>query len=274
MQRTSRRGFTLIELLVVIAIIAILAAILFPVFAQAREAARKATCQSNLKQLGSAFMMYSQDYDEKYPTSDGYGTYSAGGFYNWPPDAVGTPSPTSPRFSSWQNTIQAYVKSEQVMVCPSLTAVDLFGYLPSHPPKNIATGYTYNQLMSWKSTAAVLQPATIFLVTEGYGDVAYVDVATGGFPHIVSGFPLGVGYQFGTTSCQMFSGFNGQPAWNFARVHGGSNNYLFVDGHVKAVHPVGDYHTSPYWKINPDGTLGGYYSCGGGCPCLWMPDFE
>ncbi len=63
----QRRGFTLIELLVVIAIIAILAAILFPVFAQAREKARQTTCTSNLKQIGTAFMMYVQDYDETYP---------------------------------------------------------------------------------------------------------------------------------------------------------------------------------------------------------------
>ncbi len=60
----SHRGFTLIELLVVIAIIAILAAILFPVFAQAREAARKASCTSNLKQIGLAWLLYAQDYDE------------------------------------------------------------------------------------------------------------------------------------------------------------------------------------------------------------------
>ena len=62
-----RRGFTLIELLVVIAIIAILAAILFPVFAQAREAARKTSCVSNMWQVGIAFTMYTQDYDECYP---------------------------------------------------------------------------------------------------------------------------------------------------------------------------------------------------------------
>ncbi len=63
--RDLRRAFTLIELLVVIAIIAILAAILFPVFAKAREKARQSSCQSNVKQLGLAFMQYTQDYDEK-----------------------------------------------------------------------------------------------------------------------------------------------------------------------------------------------------------------
>jgi len=79
----KRRGFTLIELLVVIAIIAILAAILFPVFAQAREKARQASCASNLKQIGTALMMYVQDYDESYPNAvieprpDGGGTADA-----------------------------------------------------------------------------------------------------------------------------------------------------------------------------------------------------
>src|SRR5436853_6791160 len=69
MSRIRRRGFTLIELLVVIAIIAILAAILFPVFAQARNQARKTTCLSNTKQLGLGVLMYLQDYDEVFPTS-------------------------------------------------------------------------------------------------------------------------------------------------------------------------------------------------------------
>lgn len=64
---SSKKGFTLIELLVVIAIIAILAAILFPVFARARENARRASCQSNLKQIGLGILQYAQDYDERYP---------------------------------------------------------------------------------------------------------------------------------------------------------------------------------------------------------------
>ncbi len=83
------RGFTLIELLVVIAIIAILAAILFPVFAQAREAARKTTCTSNLRQVGTAFMLYTQDYDECFP---------------WAASNLGTPTTT------WYDLVEPYVK--------------------------------------------------------------------------------------------------------------------------------------------------------------------
>ena len=80
--KTKRAGFTLIELLVVIAIIAILAAILFPVFARAREAARKASCQSNLKQIATGFIMYTQDYDENMPpwTGNARGVYPGGSF--------------------------------------------------------------------------------------------------------------------------------------------------------------------------------------------------
>jgi prepilin-type N-terminal cleavage/methylation domain-containing protein len=103
----SKRGFTLIELLVVIAIIAILAAILFPVFARARENARRASCQSNLKQIGLGLMQYTQDYDEKLPQA---------WFVNlWPsqPGANGN--------YKWMDAVQPYIKSEQLFVCPSDT---------------------------------------------------------------------------------------------------------------------------------------------------------
>ncbi len=95
---TRKTGFTLIELLVVIAIIAILAAILFPVFARARENARKSSCQSNVKQLGTANMMYAQDYDER---TLPYSTLPSGGGV------------------SWYDLVQPYVKNTNVLVCPS-----------------------------------------------------------------------------------------------------------------------------------------------------------
>ena len=99
--RSNKRGFTLIELLVVIAIIAILAAILFPVFARARENARRSSCQSNLKNIGLGFQQYIQDYDELFPV--GTTTAAAG-------------------WGSFQ--LQPYIKSTQVFSCPSDSVVD------------------------------------------------------------------------------------------------------------------------------------------------------
>jgi prepilin-type N-terminal cleavage/methylation domain-containing protein/prepilin-type processing-associated H-X9-DG protein len=107
MRRPS--GFTLIELLVVIAIIAILAAILFPVFARARENARRASCQSNLKQFGLAMMQYTQDYDESYPPASGVlGSNPPGGEWSLGADTW-----------SWAQILYPYHKSVQIFVCPS-----------------------------------------------------------------------------------------------------------------------------------------------------------
>src|SRR4051812_39870731 len=105
----KRRGFTLIELLVVIAIIAILASILFPVFAQAREAARKTSCASNVRQLGTAFLMYVQDYDETFPQV----TYSG---------EAGHTNPDNFGVFRWPWLVLPYIKNMEIYRCPSQSA--------------------------------------------------------------------------------------------------------------------------------------------------------
>ena len=123
MQRN--RGFTLIELLVVIAIIAILAAILFPVFARAREAARKATCLSNLKQIALAALMYAQDYDEVLPTATGSGWESTSHAID-PANSYITRTTANSRslgtLDYWQiaDLLAPYVKSLDLFQCPTL----------------------------------------------------------------------------------------------------------------------------------------------------------
>ncbi len=124
------KAFTLIELLVVIAIIAILAAILFPVFARARENARRTSCTSNLKQIGLGLLQYSQDYDEKLPH-----------------DYFGPDTDSSGRGGAykWMDAIYPYVKSEQIFICPS----DTIGSLPTnnsryaYRPDGSTAGYQY-----------------------------------------------------------------------------------------------------------------------------------
>ncbi len=101
----ARKGFTLIELLVVIAIIAILAAILFPVFAKAREKARQTSCLSNLRQIGTSVLMYADDYDETYPVN-----------YQ---DAASGPGSAAQIPLTWPNRLGPYTKSHQVFACSS-----------------------------------------------------------------------------------------------------------------------------------------------------------
>lgn len=137
------KGFTLIELLVVIAIIAILAAILFPVFGRARENARRSSCQSNLKQIGLGILQYTQDFDEKYP----------GCFINEPGLPAG--GNTCDNRVSYAQMIYPYVKSSQIFVCPSdsspmkRTCGAQLG-APNNPniPRDPGVSYAYNNIIT------------------------------------------------------------------------------------------------------------------------------
>ncbi len=171
MKNTSK-GFTLIELLVVIAIIAILAAILFPVFARARENARRTNCMSNLKQVGLGFMQYIQDYDERYPTA-----------YAWASDfsandcGITDKSVPAGNFQiqagycrSWADAIHPYVKSIQIFRCPSVKDDTRFHYGYS-----TAFGGYWNergkygggsQLGMPLASAEIQRPAEIIMVAE------------------------------------------------------------------------------------------------------------
>lgn len=160
--RTARnQGFTLIELLVVIAIISILAAILFPVFARARENARRASCMSNLKQIGLGIMMYLQDYDEKYPPPIA-GTWGLTGTYvtQTDPSMPGYLFTTSDGSSSghhvtWMDIIEPYIRSTQIFVCPSVssTVYPSYGYSENLWTSNATSG------TSGISLSAVNNPA-------------------------------------------------------------------------------------------------------------------
>lgn len=134
-----QKGFTLIELLVVIAIIAILAAILFPVFGRARENAKRSSCQSNMKQFGLAIMQYTQDFDEKYP--------------NGLPGSLGG-TRTSFTGSGWAGQIYPYVKVKSIYKCPSNTVNMFWGGV------GLDVTYGYNGILSRADTYTPPSPGT------------------------------------------------------------------------------------------------------------------
>ncbi len=213
-----KTGFTLIELLVVIAIIAILAAILFPVFARARENARRSSCMSNLKQISLGVMQYIQDYDEKYPMS-WFGRVSSGTFGSYIQTQPGTPglafavcdpgscgSGGKGNFITWMDMVHPYVKSTQLFRCPSshdaATVPDYhysgaYGNTASTTLDDLSTGnwetpkYGFPIIGGPTPAAAIQRPAETVMVYEMSGTGASITNPVAqyqmrGAPHFLS----------------------------------------------------------------------------------------
>ncbi|BDI30385.1 hypothetical protein CCAX7_24360 [Capsulimonas corticalis] len=222
---SSRVGFTLIELLVVIAVIAILAAILFPVFAKAREKARQISCASNQKQLGLGFMQYLQDNDEVFPMGNPNYGYCGG----------------------WAHPIMPYLKSIGVYKCPD----DSTSYNPGFGVWQTVSYSENDSLLGDGSRdsggtahttalATLAAPASTVLLCEAYGATMDINNAT-----------TTTDYSTGATMDQNFWGgcamgcigyyATGDPVANTLRkapgvttgVHTDGSNYLACDGHVK-----------------------------------------
>jgi prepilin-type N-terminal cleavage/methylation domain-containing protein/prepilin-type processing-associated H-X9-DG protein len=195
----SSRAFTLIELLVVIAIIAILAAILFPVFAQAREKARSAGCASNLKQVGLAWTMYAQDYDEK--------------TLPWAPGTLNIGTNTV-----WlQDLLQPYSKNRLVFTCPSDGSKQLFSYWRNAYLDRWSGGDQKGcASVSAAALAEVQYPASTPLMCDGPGNKGW---NTWSLP---PDHPLQTNKTWSTGD---------------SKRHSGAGNYVFVDGHVKIYRP-------------------------------------
>ena len=213
--KRANSGFTLIELLVVIAIIAILAAILFPVFARARENARRSSCSSNMKQIALGVFQYTQDYDEKMP-------------------------PRNNGVSGWRVLTQPYLKSSQLFSCPSNPRNNVLGAENGEAAAGIHVSYGAPQLRdnngnlpagvtsdsAWRvndgvSIASFDSPSQLLMVGESiadYSDIPIVNTDWAGNPNNV------------------FAG------------HLGTSNWAYADGHVKSLIPT---RTANNAEVNP-----------------------
>ena len=253
----SRRAFTLIELLVVIAIIGILAAILFPVFARARENARRTSCLSNGRQVGLGLQMYTQDYDERLPF---YFFFKSDPAYQY----------------SWAWAIMPYVKNAQLFVCPSATKSPLITKTasscdPTYVSSNMniaALTNAHNSVGGWGYNFFYLSegtsgPAPTLAAIANASNTVFAAEANGLTSTRVSYPPYYLLLSTAITDCTATAVTydDGFATWHFD-----GNNTLFVDGHIKWMKKSslmdydGDGKKDDGWWCRAEKNLGGSLS--------------
>jgi prepilin-type N-terminal cleavage/methylation domain-containing protein/prepilin-type processing-associated H-X9-DG protein len=242
--RSHRRGFTLIELLVVIAIIAILAAILFPVFAQAREKARQAQCLSNVKQIISGYMMYTQDYDETFPAHVTERTAPPG-----TPDTAIARAPYS-----YKTKLEPYIKSGGVFKCPSAPA-----WPAAAPGRWFTTDYGNNHneanlvgapQRAWYQS----NPDFGFNEQTTFASISYpAEFIVIGDAGRASGLPSRGGMYPQPWSFDDSSRPDDQQQGRFLARHQGGGHIGFADGHAKWTRPDRTWRSAVNndWRRNP-----------------------
>jgi prepilin-type N-terminal cleavage/methylation domain-containing protein len=228
----SFRGFTLIELLVVIAIIAILAAILFPVFSRVREKARQTACASNLKQIGNAFLLYAQDYDERLPDRRDLKNTLPGGYRPW-----GTAWPPSDPRGGWALLVlDPYTRNAGIWSCPSVTGSGLGSAVQVRQAISTAPDTPVVRYWLWRfDRPDDPVPLDNFWGKTELGAVDDLRAANNpqaGLPDGPADAELAVDPYFPRTIPSVPANLKGLA------VHFGGRNRLFLDGHLKWLRDV------------------------------------
>ena len=226
-RRGLQEGFTLIELLVVIAIIALLAAILFPVFARARENARRASCQSNLKQMGLGILQYTGDNDELYPLRR-FAPFGTGAAYS-----SSDGSQRDYDQNSWRTSIQPYIKSTQLFSCPSNTDNSKATYDPEFA-RSYAANWAYGADLVDRGVFNQTTPRALAEMASPAQTIAVCEIK--GVPYVA------FNVERPTSPSYSDAGTGGGTSAGYGEMlyvgHLSTSNYLFADGHVKAMRPT------------------------------------